>query len=109
MPALRYAGQHQQLRALLLRQLIPGTPCPQVVDGHLCGQPMYRDQALELGHTPEGSYLGLVHRTCNRADGAIRRTRVCIRCKKQFQPSRKRQRHCEQCVMPKIITTARPW
>jgi hypothetical protein len=63
-----YGWQHQRLRAALLRALVPGSPCPR------CHQPMWPAvQDVDLGHV-EGSgktaYLGILHASCNRRDGA---------------------------------------
>ena len=59
----------------------PGQPCAQ------CGQPMWHMWAydargrricvLDLGHTPDRTgYIGLCHRYCNRAEGAMRGNRM---------------------------------
>jgi hypothetical protein len=63
-----YGWQHQRLRAALLAELIPGSPCPR------CHQPMWPGaQDLDLGHI-EGSgktmYEGITHASCNRRSGA---------------------------------------
>ena len=68
----QYQGKHPKLRAYLLRRLRPGIDtCPQVVNGIVCGQPMYVEQGLDLGHDDRGGWLGLVHARCNRQAGAI--------------------------------------
>ena len=36
-------------------------------------------QALDLGHGPDGGYLGLVHARCNRQQGAINSNRGIVR------------------------------
>lgn len=79
MAALKYRGKHPKLRAILLKRLVPGTPCPQPVNGRVCGQPMYPTQKLHLGHAPDGSYLGLVHARCNTQQGAINSNRGVVR------------------------------
>lgn len=79
MAARKYQGRHPKLRIILLRHLVPGTPCPQVVNGKICGQPMYPTQALDLGHDPRGGWLGLVHARCNRQEGAINSNRGIVR------------------------------
>lgn len=58
-----YGHTHQRLRAHLLPNAY-GTPCPR------CGEPMTEGQALDLGHTDDGTgYHGMEHATCNRAAG----------------------------------------
>ena len=81
MAALKYRGRHPKLRERLMRDLRrrPGQPCPQVVAGVVCGQPMYREQALDLGHDDKGGYIGLVHARCNRQAGAIASNRGIVR------------------------------
>jgi hypothetical protein len=62
-----YGWPHQQLRATLLRALVPGSPCPR------CRQPMWPElQALDLGHVDgdKTRYSGLEHSRCNRRAGA---------------------------------------
>ena len=71
MASPKYHYRHQQLRKRLLRRHRPGDPCPQVVAGVVCGQPMYVEQGLDLGHDDRGGWLGLVHARCNRQAGAI--------------------------------------
>jgi hypothetical protein len=78
MSAPKYRRRHQQLRARLLAALTPGTPCPQIVNGRMCGKPMYPTQNLDLGHNDDGTYLGLVHSRCNRQAGAINSNRGAI-------------------------------
>ena len=70
-----YGAQHQALRKQLLAELRanPGQPCWR------CGQPMYPDQALDLGHDDHDrtQYRGLEHRgPCNRAAGARKGNRM---------------------------------
>ena len=80
MAALKYRTRHQKLRVIELRRLRPGIDvCRQVVAGVVCGQPMYREQALDLGHDDKGGYIGLVHARCNRQAGAIASTRGVVR------------------------------
>ena len=82
MAALKYRGRHPKLRERLMRDLRrrPGQPCPQVVAGRVCGQPMWPDsQDIDLGHAPDGSYLGLTHARCNRQAGAIASNRGIVR------------------------------
>nr|PZN17672.1 MAG: hypothetical protein DIU80_24105 [Chloroflexota bacterium] len=65
-----YGYQHQRARVRALAALVPGTPCPR------CGQPMYRDQPLDLDHTDDRTgYRGLAHRSCNRRAGALKSNR----------------------------------
>ena len=45
----------------------------------MCGQVMYREQDLDLGHDDRGGYLGLVHARCNRQAGAISSNRGVVR------------------------------
>ena len=79
MAARKYQGRHPKYRAYLMRRLVPGTPCPQVVQGIVCGQPMYATQELDLGHDDNGGYIGLVHARCNRQAGAINSNRGVVR------------------------------
>ena len=102
MAALKYRGQHPQLRAQLLAVLKPGTPCRQIVRGKICGQPMWPGiQELHLGHDDHGGYIGIVHARCNEQAGAINsnrgRGRTCRRCKQKFTPTRRRQSRCATC------------
>jgi hypothetical protein len=61
-----YDHKHQKLRKALLPQAY-GTPC------FLCGELMLKGQALELDHNPQRTaYRGMVHKKCNRRDGARR-------------------------------------
>lgn len=70
-PQRGYGRHHQRTRTTALRNLTPGTPCP------LCGQPMYREQNLDLDHetpialggNPHGPRR-LTHARCNRQAGA---------------------------------------
>jgi hypothetical protein len=62
-----YGWPHQKLRAVLLRALVPGSPCPR------CQQPMWpKLQQLDLGHVDgdKTRYSGLEHARCNRSSGA---------------------------------------
>ena len=86
MAAPRYRRAHQQLRAKLLALLIPGTPCPQPVNGIVCGQPMLPGQRLELGHDDFGGYIGLVHASCNHRAGAIKGNR--LRRRRKTRPAK---------------------
>lgn len=67
MPHPSYGPEHQRVRLRLLRELIPGTPCP------LCLEPMFASQELDLDHSdPEAKRVGypgdrLTHRGCNRS------------------------------------------
>ena len=80
MAALKYRTRHQKLRVIELRRLRPGIDvCRQVVAGVVCGQPMYRELALDLGHDDKGGYIGLVHARCNRQAGAINSNRGIVR------------------------------
>lgn len=71
MPAPIYRGDHARIRRELLAALVPGSPCP------VCGQPMYPEQRLHLGHLDDetgrsipGRYVGLVHAgKCNEGRG----------------------------------------
>lgn len=85
----KYNAAHKALRAILLRRLIPGTPCPQVVNGKVCGEPMWPWQPLDLGHNADGTWLGLTHRACNRRAGGINGNRSPLRAGK---PDNRRQR-----------------
>lgn len=64
-----YDSQHDATRARLL-PLAYGKPCPR------CGEPMLRDQDLDLGHTvarsvdPTSRGDRIEHATCNRSAGA---------------------------------------
>lgn len=65
-----YGSVHQAKRRAALRAHLDGDPCP------LCGQPMFKEQGLDLDHeTPialGGSRNGptrLTHRVCNRRAG----------------------------------------
>jgi hypothetical protein len=86
-----YSTRHQQLRTRLLAALQPGTPCPQTFpDGTTCGQPMWRTQALHLGHTDDRSqYLGLVHAACNLRAAAMHGNRKARTGRRQFTTSRR--------------------
>ena len=57
-----YDATHDQVRAKLLRQWTPGTPCA------LCGKPTYDKTRLDLAHnTTRTGWRGLAHRLCNRS------------------------------------------
>lgn len=61
-----YGSRHQRLRADLAPKAI-GKTC------HLCGKPMLADQPLALDHTEDRTgYRGMVHLSCNAADGGRR-------------------------------------
>ena len=66
-----YGHTHRLERTRRLTQFRQGDPCAH------CGQPIYGPPAsIDLGHTTDRtSYIGLTHRACNRADGAIRGNR----------------------------------
>lgn len=61
-----YDARHKRIRARLLRDLIPGAPCPR------CNQPMWHDQPLDAGHSvdlrddPTARADRLEHASCNR-------------------------------------------
>lgn len=64
-----YDGQHQKLRAQLIRELnrLGSMPCPR------CRLPIYAWMQVDLGHTEDRTgYTGLEHVSCNRKAGAIR-------------------------------------
>jgi len=64
----RYGSRHQSLR----RALVPtaaGKPCVR------CGESIRPGEPVDLDHADDGSYLGMAHRRCNRADGARRTNR----------------------------------
>ena len=73
--AIRYGSDHRKLRLIALANLVPGSPCPQPIDGVVCGKPMWPTQRLHLGHADDGSYLGLVHAVCNERAAAIKGNR----------------------------------
>lgn len=61
-----YGYQHKRIRAALMSSAY-GRTC------HLCGQPMWRGQDLDLDHTRDRhGYHGMTHASCNRRDGAQR-------------------------------------
>lgn len=61
-----YGKVHQDLRAELAPKAI-GKIC------HFCGKPMLAGQPLALDHTEDrAGYRGMVHLTCNAADGGRR-------------------------------------
>jgi hypothetical protein len=61
-----YDSRHQRLRAALLAAMPDGQPCAG------CGRPMFRGQALDLGHDDHDRtrYVGLEHASCNRSRAA---------------------------------------
>lgn len=67
---IAYGYAHRQRRARLMRDLHDGDPCCR------CGQPMYRDQALDADHLFTPIVFGgelpdaLAHASCNRSAGA---------------------------------------
>ena len=64
-----YGTQHRKLRAQLAPAAI-GTTC------HFCGQPILTGQKVALDHTEDRTgYRGIVHLTCNAADGGRRTPR----------------------------------
>lgn len=64
-----YGSPHRKLRTELIPAAI-GTPC------HLCGQPIRPGQDVALDHTEDRTgYRGIVHLTCNAADGGRRTPR----------------------------------
>lgn len=74
-----YDKAHERGRRQALANLTDGDPCAR------CGQPMYRDQALDYDHTDDRTgYLGLSHASpCNRGAGgrasaAARRRRKAL-------------------------------
>lgn len=66
-----YGHRHREQRKRLIRAHVDGTPC------WWCGEPMYRDQALDADHsTPLAAGAGayaradrLLHASCNRQRG----------------------------------------
>ncbi|WP_425456791.1 endonuclease domain-containing protein [Aeromicrobium piscarium] len=61
-----YGSDHRRLRTELLPAAL-GKPC------HFCGEPMLAGQSLALDHTEDRSgYRGIVHLSCNAADGGRR-------------------------------------
>lgn len=80
-----YGNEHKKARQRLLAELVDGTPCP------FCGQPMRRDQRLDLDHSePSSRHFGapgdrLTHAVCNRKDGSRRGRRCdCAVCSDEF-------------------------
>lgn len=62
----RYGHYHRKVRAALVPEAY-GRPCLH------CGLVMLPGQALDLDHTADGSaYRGVVHASCNRAEGGRR-------------------------------------
>ena len=61
-----YGKRHDDVRARLVRQHIPGTPCPK------CALPMWDTRYLDAGHSvdlrdnPTAVADRLEHRACNR-------------------------------------------
>ncbi len=61
-----YGAKHRKTRAASLPDAI-GKPC------HFCGELMLAGQPLALDHTEDRTgYRGIVHLTCNAADGGRR-------------------------------------
>jgi hypothetical protein len=86
-----YGWDHQEDRARQLAELRanPGQPCPR------CGQSMYPDQRLDLGHRDDLATYGtdhpsprrLEHARCNRRAGqALGAARRSLRKSKTSQP-----------------------
>ena len=61
-----YGTQHQRARREALLLFKPGQRCVR------CDQPMWTAENLDLDHDDDdrSRYLGLAHRSCNRAAGA---------------------------------------
>lgn len=57
-----YGWEHQKARQRYLAEMQEGDPCAR------CGEPMSVTEPLDLDHNPDRTgYLGLSHRSCNRA------------------------------------------
>jgi len=71
----RYLAAHRKLREAQLRWAI-GQWCPYARVYAGCPGLMLEGQKLDLAHAPDGTYLGMAHARCNRAEGAARGNRL---------------------------------
>ena len=80
-----YGHEHRKERRRRLANWKPGDPCTY------CGKAMLGPPAyIDLGHTPDRTaYTGLMHRHCNRSEGAYRGNLMRGRMRIATGPSRR--------------------
>lgn len=88
-----YGAAHQKARIEALAEFRPGDPCVR------CEKPVYDPpEMLDLDHTDDRSgYLGLSHRSCNRATAGRARpavSKVCDGCGVPFETKVHERRYC---------------
>jgi hypothetical protein len=96
----KYQGEHLRVRAREMAKFRPGQLCARCkFDG--AEHPLMAGDPLELDHGPDGKYLGLSHRSCNRRAGGklgaagrraqrrpVQECARCCMCGLAFIPSR---------------------
>lgn len=88
-----YGSEHRKARAAAVEVFRPGDACAR------CGEPMLDPvEMLDLDHTDDrAGYLGLSHRSCNRATAGKPRStyrKVCDGCGAPFDTRNSQQHYC---------------